>query len=208
MFGRDLNGLGTDGLHVQSDHTQRPVAVFVQYPHLVKRAPQVYRSNSSLVIVLQERQNISAIGRQKKRKVTLGEALLYDASQRLECTHSKPIVDGGKIVAAEFFYRVEKNKVDGWTDQDGSFFTSTGEGDTLPGFDRTREAIQEGLNRKIVKQRKKRKLDYIVAQAPGEDEVFLEVAGGKEDLRLYLNEDRNRLEEFIAWLDVHARRLK
>ena len=168
--------------------------------------PQAYRSNSSFIIVLQERQVLDAGPFGKKRKPTLGEALLYDVSQRVECTYSKPVKENGKIVGSQFFYTMVKNKSDGWTDQDGSFFTSTGEGDTPPGFDIAREAIEEAIKRKVLKSRKRNKLDTMVAQI-GETEPFFEIAGGTEDVREHLLASSNNLKHFVDWLNKHARRL-
>lgn len=168
--------------------------------------PQIYRSNSSLVIVLQERQNLNAGAFQKQRKITLGEALLYDVSHRIECTYSRPIKEGGKVVAVQFFFRVEKNKTDGWTEQEGSIFTSTGEGDTPPGFDFTREAIEEAKYRKLLRNAKVGKLPHQMIQFPGEEEPMLMVAGGIEDLRLHLNANRDVLLNFVDKLNLAARR--
>ena len=167
--------------------------------------PQTYRSNSSLIIVLQERINLDAGLFGKKRKVTLGEALLYDVSHRIECTHSKPITENGKVVGSEFFYKVDKNKTDGWTGQKGSFFTSTGEGDTPPGFDHAREAIKEALTRKILKKAKRKKFDYMIATI--DDEEMFAVPGGEEDVRVWLNTERGELKRFVNALNEQSRRL-
>jgi len=168
--------------------------------------PQTYRSNSSLVIVLQERQNLNAGAFQKQRKVTLGEALLYDVSHRIECTYSKPIKENGKVVAVQFFFKVEKNKTDGWTEQEGSFFTSTGEGDTPPGFDIAREAIEEAKQRKVIKNVKVGRMPHQAVQFPDEEKPSLLVGGGVEDLRLYLNANRGDLQQFVDNLNQTARR--
>lgn len=168
--------------------------------------PQTYRSNSSFVIVVQERQNLDAGPFAKKRKITLGEALLYDVSQRIECSYSKPVAENGKVVGSQFFYKVTKNKSDGWTDQEGSFFTSTGEGDTPSGFDVYREAIEEAIERGVLKKRKRKKLDYMVAEFDGE--VMFEIQGGKEDVRLYLKNALREAEKFIDYLNQGSRRLK
>jgi len=167
--------------------------------------PQAYRSNSSFIIVLQERQVLDAGPFGKKRKPTLGEALLYDVSQRVECTHSKPVKEGGKIVASQFFYKMVKNKSDGWTDQEGSFFTSTGEDGAPPGFDIIREALEEAKLRKVLKPRKRNKRDYMVA-AIEEEEPHFEIPGGTDDVREYL-ETQSNLDEFVEWLNHSARRL-
>lgn len=168
--------------------------------------PQIYRSNSSLILVLQERQNVGATKFEKKRKVTLGEAILYDVSQRIECTHSKKIIEGGKVVSTQFFYEMEKNKSDGMTDQKGSIFAGTGEGDTSPGFDLIREAMEEGDNRGLIKKQKKSKEDYVSIVV--EDEEFISVKGGREDMRQHFMENPDDFEAYVNRLNSDARRLK
>lgn len=168
--------------------------------------PQAYRSNSSFVIVLQERQNIGASKFAKQRKVTLGEALMYDVSQRVECTHSKQVIQDGKVVAVQFFYEMEKNKSDGMTNQAGSIFTSTGEGDSPPGFDLIREAIEEGEQRGAIKKQKRNKMDHLVVSF-GDDELF-SVQGGYEDLRRHFKAEQYDFEAFVQRLNSDSRRIK
>lgn len=169
--------------------------------------PQIYRSNSSLILVLQERQNIGAGKFAKKRKVTLGEALLYDISLRIECTHSTPVMDGDKMLASQFHYNVEKNKSDGFTDQSGSFFTSTGEGDTAPGFDYCREAIEEANVRGLIKKFKEKKIDQISIQNK-DDKPIITVPGGIEDLRWHLKNNESDMQNVVEFLNSQARRIK
>lgn len=166
--------------------------------------PQAYRSNSTFVIVLQERQKMETSGPfDKKRKPTLGESLLYDVSIRIECTHSTPVKVGTKenavVVGVEHHYKLEKNKVDGFTAQKGSLFTSTGKGDTPAGFDYVREAIAEGRRRGVLDNNRKRVL------ATFGDEVH-EVSGGWEDFREHLLKDQKVLDWFIGKLNEQARR--
>jgi len=168
--------------------------------------PQAYRSNSSFIIVLQERQNIGASKFAKQRKVTLGEALLYDVSQRVECTHSKQIIESGKVVATQFFYEMEKNKSDGMTNQAGSIFTGTGEGDAPPGFDLIREAIEEGDQRGVIKKQKRNKMDHVTIVS-GEEEI-LSVQGGIEDLRQHFRTDSDDFDRYVNFLNVGSRRIK
>ena len=168
--------------------------------------PQIYRSNSSLIIVLQERQNIGAPKFAKQRKVTLGEALLYDVSQRIECTYSKAVERNGKVVAHQFFYCMEKNKSDGNTSQEGSFFTSTGEGDVPPGFDVVREALEEATVRKVLRSVKRDKKDWMVAEVDGKE--ILSLPGGTEDIREYLVQNKAALKSFVDHLNDDARRMK
>jgi len=165
--------------------------------------PQAYRSNSTFVIVLQERQNIGATKFQKQRKVTLGEALLYDVSIRIEFTHSTPVKKGETIIGSQHHFKLEKNKVDGFTAQTGSIFTSTGKGDVPPGFDFVREAIEEGKQRGVIKQNSK-KTD-IVSDFGEEDKPL--VTGGWADLReKFQHTDPDGFDWFVKKLNEHSRR--
>lgn len=168
--------------------------------------PQIYRSNSTLIIVLQERQNVGASKFQKQRKVTLGEALLYDVSIRIECTHSAPVKRGETIIGSQFFYSLEKNKSDGFTAQEGSFFTSTGAGDTPAGIDLAREAIEEGKFRGILKTVKRDKVDHVLCEYEGK-ELFC-IPGGMEDLREKMNREGEFFQQFVDSLNSQAKRLK
>ena len=165
--------------------------------------PQAYRSNSTFIIVLQERQKLDAVAFGKKRKPTLGESLLYDVSMRIECTHTKPVVKQIKkekvVIGAQHFYKLEKNKVDGFTAQAGSFFTSTGKHDTPPGFDIVREAIEEGKQRGTLKQNSKK-----TAISFGEEEF----EGGWEDFREALQADESKRDRLIDFLNSEARNAK
>ena len=168
--------------------------------------PQIYRSNSCLILVLQERQNIGANKFQKQRKVTLGEALLYDVSIRIECTHTTPIKKGDTIIASQFHYSLEKNKSDGFTAAEGSLFTSTGAGDTDPGIDYWREAIEEGKYRGLLKSVKRDKVDHVICEV-GNSEIFC-LPGGMEDLRDKLRQDPEFYNKFIGVLNSDSRRIK
>ena len=165
--------------------------------------PQAYRSNSTFVIVLQERQNIGATKFQKQRKVTLGEALLYDVSIRIDFTHSTPVKKGEMIVGSQHHFKLEKNKVDGFTAQAGSIFTSTGKGDVPSGFDFVREAIEEGKQRGVIKQNSAK---TTIASNFGEEDKPL-ATGGWEDLREKLQHGESReLDWLVGRLNEQARR--
>jgi recombination protein RecA len=172
--------------------------------------PQAYRSNSTFVIVLQDRQKLDAGQFGKKKKPTLGEALLYDTSIMVECTHSIPVHAGGPkskagpVVANQHFFKLEKNKVDGFTAQEGCFFTSTGRGDTPAGFDYAREAITEARLRGMLRTAKRNKKDFIVGVNREGDE-FLKIEGGWEDMREALA-DETVMEVLSGQLNKDARR--
>jgi recombination protein RecA len=167
--------------------------------------PQAYRSNSTFVIVLQERQKLDATPFGKKHKVTLGDALLYDVSIRIECTHSTPVKVGEQVVGVEHHYKLEKNKVDGFTAQKGSIFTSTGRGDTPAGFDYVREAIAEGKARGVLDNNRKRVEIAFDKGTP--DEETREIPGGWEDCReALLANNEKAFDWFVASLNKQARR--
>lgn len=170
--------------------------------------PLAYRANCSFVIVLQERVNVGATKFQKQRKVTLGEALLYDVSVRVECYRSEAIKrkkEGESIIlGSRFDYKLAKNKVDGWTDAEGSFFTSTGKGDTPKGFDPVREAIHEARLRGLLKSRKNDVVLSVPVDARGA-KTEMKFKGGMEDVRERLQDDPDRLQKFVDVLNINSR---
>jgi len=169
--------------------------------------PQAYRSNSTFVIVLQDRQKLDAqFG--KKTKPTLGEALLFDTSIIIECTHSTPIKKGkdGDVIGNEHHFILEKNKVDGFTSQKGSFFTSTGKGDVPAGFDFVREAIEEGKARGVIKQNSD-KTKIVVDLGQGKGSLW-EIEGGWADFRELLLAKPVELKCLVDGLNAQARRMK
>ena len=173
--------------------------------------PQAYRSNSTFVIVLQDRQNMDRgpDGKGKKRKPTLGEALLYDVSVMIEFTYSSPVKITRKkkdiIVGSEHHFVLEKNKVDGFTAQKGSIFTSTGKGDVPAGFDYVREAIAEARHREVAKQSEDK--TKIVVDFRDDSEPW-ETAGGWESFREHLGADPDDLQRLIDKLNAQSRRIE
>lgn len=183
--------------------------------------PQAYRANSSFVIVLQERINQGAGQFQKKRKVTLGEALLYDVAVRVECYRSEAVKKTKKkkgeseskeekkanpVLGSRFDYKLAKNKVDGWTDAEGCLFTSTGRGDVPAGFDHVREAIHEARLRGVLRSRKN---DVVATfKLPDGDKQEFRFSGGLEDVRERLQADPEMFEAFVDRMNEDARRVE
>lgn len=171
--------------------------------------PQAYRSNSTFIIVLQDRQKLDAGQFGKKSKPTLGEALLFDVSIIVECTHSVPVYTDpkkktGPVIGNQHFYKLEKNKVDGFTAQEGTFFTSTGRGDTPAGFDYAREAIVEARLRGMLRSAKRDKKDFIIGRS--DEDEFLKVPGGWEDVRELFLCDEEAFARTVDALNRDARR--
>jgi len=161
--------------------------------------PQLARTNSSMVLVLQERAAVGALPNQKKYKVTLGNAVQYDNCVRVRVTHAKRVKRGDLVIGSEAFYTVENNKIDGTSFEKSSFFTSNGKGDVPKGLDLVREAIAEGRLRKWLEKEK----DHILVTAPG---VEYDIEGGWSDLREFLMENPRDFRKFVKKLNSHARR--
>jgi RecA/RadA recombinase len=116
--------------------------------------PMIWKTNSSLVVVLQERENVDKRGPfDKGYKVTLGRALQYDNSLRVRVTGSERVKRGDKIIGIQCHFSVENNKIDGTTLQAGSYFTSNGEGDCPIGLDLVSEAAEEAKARGWLKSK-------------------------------------------------------
>lgn len=157
--------------------------------------PLLYRSNSVLVAVLQEREAQGAKPGQKQWKTTGGKSILYDASQRVRVSHMKKVEEGETVVGAQSFYTVEKNKSDGTVFEEGSFFISNGRGRAPKGFDHVREAIEEGRLRGHFTK----KGDVIFCK--GEPMVD----GGWVDLELKLRDDPALFEQVVNHLNRSVR---
>jgi RecA/RadA recombinase len=112
--------------------------------------PILAETNSSVIVVLQERTAVGATAFQKQYKVTLGNALQYDNCMRIRVTHLKKVEQSKKVVGMQSFFKVENNKIDGTSFDDGSFFTSNGKGILPKGLDLIREAMEEGKRREVV----------------------------------------------------------
>ena len=161
---------------------------------------QIYKSNSTLVLVLQERKKVNAKPFEKDYKLPLGEAIQYDNCVRIRVRTPTKIKSSDKIVIGlQSPYTVENNKVDGTALEKGLFFTSNGKGNILKGLDLVREAIEEGRYREVVK-----KNNSFVSCSVGNFD--LELDGGWADLREYFTENEMELKKFVNALNKEARR--
>lgn len=115
--------------------------------------PELHRTNSAMIAILQERKNVDAKGMfDKKWKTTGGESLQYDNCLRVRVTHSEKVKRGDQIVGMQCFFVVENNKIDGTTYSDGSFFTSNGQGECPIGLDLVSEMLEEAKYREWLKK--------------------------------------------------------
>jgi len=162
--------------------------------------PQIHKSNSSMIFVVQDRENLDTNSR-KKTKTTCGTAVRYDSSLRVEMKYIKKMKKGDAVVGAQHFFGVEKNKVDGQIAQ-GSFFTSNGRGDVPAGFDLLSDAIEEGKERGMIKKRKG--LITVNVDSDGESLFAGGVDGDWRDLRAAFKEGTLDLNDYVAALDQEA----
>lgn len=110
--------------------------------------PQLSRTNSVLIIVLQERENVNARGPwDVKWKVTLGNALMYDNCMRVRVVGNEKIKEKDSVVGMKCNCEVQNNKIVGTTLESFSFFTSTGTGECPLGLDFQMEAAEEAKER-------------------------------------------------------------
>jgi len=114
--------------------------------------PQLSRTDSTLIIMLQEREKVDKKGAfDKSYKVTLGTAIQYDNCLRVRVTGIDKIkINKDQVVGLQCFYVVENNKIDGTTYASGSIFTSNGSGDCPLGLDLVMEAAEEAKVRGMI----------------------------------------------------------
>lgn len=168
--------------------------------------PQLYRANSTMICVVQERENIDRKSpREKKHKVSGGQAIQYDASLRIQTTYAKKVEESKRVVGYENHYRLIKNKVDGVEMAEGVFFTSNGKGRAPKGYDSVREAVTEARFRGLASAGKRKGKSVIKVSIPvGDDEHAMTVKGGWADLRDELYGDEMLLDAFVRALDANA----
>lgn len=159
---------------------------------------QIARSNSTLVLVMQERKRMNAKPFEKDYKIPLGESIQYDNCLRIRVRTPKKVKDGDGVVGLQSQYTVENNKVDGTSLEKGSFFTSNGKGDLPKGLDLVRESIEEGKNRGCVV--KKNGLVCSVGK------YYLEIDGGWADLREYFMENKREFNKYVNALNKEIMR--
>jgi len=165
--------------------------------------PQLYRLDSTLITVVQERANIGAKANQPKTKPGGGEAIKYDISLRIKTTWAEKIKEGKAVVGQANHYRLEKNKVDGADYAEGTFFTSNGKGETPLGLDMVREAVEEGELRDLVLERQRSKEKWTFVDAGG---FTHKMKGGVGAFRKRLHGDPELLRRFVAGLNRDAER--
>ena len=178
--------------------------------------PLLYRSNSCLIAILQDRENMDAGAFGSKRKVTGGQALQYDSSLRIDVKYAKSVKSGGeegKVIGTQSFYTLEKNKVDGVRKEAGSFFVGNGHGSIPKGFDLVSEAVEEAKLRGCVKRltEKKEKKDK---KSKEDDEkggvrfflhdVEVRSDGGWADFTEMLREDPEKFKAMVGALNQEA----
>jgi RecA/RadA recombinase len=168
--------------------------------------PRIRRSNSSLILVMQERQNMNKKSKfDKDWHLPGGTAIQYDNCLRVRVTSASKVKRGEIVVGMESKYEVGNNKVDGTTWEKASFFTSNGRGDTPKGLDLVREAISEARRREIMKHEG----NCVTAEAltkHGEPVEMFTVKGGWENMRLALTEDQAKFDLLVSELNRMARR--
>lgn len=187
---------------VKKDGIDRQYPLQAQWVSMFLRSviPQLYRSNSSMIVVLQERTNVEAKGNQKKYKVTLGKAVQYDNRVRLRVNYSRKVKVGEKVVGMECHYSVENNKIIGTSYEEATFYTSNGKGGVSKGLDLVREAVEEGKARGVL-IKKASKVDAVLKGYDKMPELLFSVDGGWADLRERLQGNDEMFGQFVAALN-------
>lgn len=108
--------------------------------------PKLYRSGSSMLVVLQERTKMNAKPFEADYKVTGGHSVQYDNRLRLRVYYAKKVKMKATVVGMECRYTVENNKIAGTMMERGIFFTANGR-DSDKGLDLVREALAEAEQR-------------------------------------------------------------
>ena len=161
--------------------------------------PILAETNSTAIIVLQERTAVGAKMNQKQYKTTMGNALQYDNCMRVRVTHAKRIKTGEKVIGSQSFFNVENNKIDGTSFESGSFFTSNGKGSMPKGLDLIREAVEEGKTRELVTRE-----DSEVRIAVGDYQRSID--GGWVDAYEHFAENEEDFKEFVNALNSQVLR--
>jgi RecA/RadA recombinase len=187
---------------MQEEGVKRGYAIAAMWTSLWFKSliPQLFRSNSTLLVITQERENMDKKGPYDlKAKPGGGAALRYDSSLRVRFTGKAKVKEGETVVGQRNNFTVEKNKVDGLEYAKGSFFTSNGNGSVPVGIDFVREAIEEAKLRKSLIRK-----DSIMKINLGE--YHFQLKGGWETLRRHFTENEDEFTEFVDALNEDARR--
>jgi RecA/RadA recombinase len=174
---------------------------------LVRDVPQIYRTNSVLLLVTQERDNQERKGPfDKKSKPVGGQAIQFDNSLRIHSIYAKKVKRGNQVVGMENHFQIEKNKVAGVAFEEGCFYTSNGRGDIPVGFDHVREAVHEAEYRghlKVLPKTAKRKQCIQICIG---DKFEHTVEGGKETIVRYYRENSCEFCELVDALNEEVRK--
>lgn len=158
---------------------------------------RLYRTNSTMVIVAQERENLDPMAR-KKYKISGGKAIQYDNRLRVRVDYSNNMKSGDRIIGSAIHYVVENNKITGSMNAEAVLFTSLGNGKLPKGLDLYHEAVEEGKLRGVVTRAANKVkvscLDFNVV-----------IEGGWETLVDKLMCDGEMFNAFVRSLNAQAR---
>lgn len=161
--------------------------------------PILTETNSSIVLVMQERKKMNTMPGERKWRLPGGDSIQYGNCLRVRVKFQKKVEISKKVVGSQPHFIIENNKIDGTTYEKGTFFTSNGRGDMPKGLDLVREVIEEAKEREWLKKEK----EAISVEAPG---LVYEVEGGWSDLREFLMENPREFKKLVKKLNFHARR--
>jgi RecA/RadA recombinase len=157
--------------------------------------PELFRTGSSAIIVLQEREKVDAQAYGKKYKVTLGKTLQYDNRLAARVSSSKKVVESEQVVGFDCKVSVLNNKFAGTTYEEFHLFTSNGFGSVPKGLDLVRDAVEEAKHRGWVTKRD----NAVVVKK--DKAVLLKVRGGWANLRERLLKDEESLGKLVGALN-------
>jgi RecA/RadA recombinase len=162
--------------------------------------PQLGRTNSSLICVLQERVNMSARNQfDKQWKMTLGTALQYDNCLRVRVTGSEKVKEKDQIIGMRCNCEVANDKVNGTIFANFSFFTSNGMGDCPIGLDLVMEAAEEAKERGWLTYSKQNGCVLDIPEV-GEERV----GNNMPDAVRFLRKDKEAFQELVRRLNEES----
>ena len=165
--------------------------------------PMLNRHNSALIVVLQERTKIGAGPFEKQYNITGGNAIQYDNGLRIRVTHSEKLKQGEKkVVGMQCYYKVENNKLDGTSFQEGIYFTSNGKGGIPKGLDLVREMVEECKSRGYaVKKKDSVEFDF-------DNKIkFINIEGGWADCVDYFRKEKDDFKMVVSFLNKSVLRI-
>jgi RecA/RadA recombinase len=151
---------------------QYPVQAQMVGVWLLSIVPQLYRMNSTMILVTQERENMDKGSFGEKYKPQGGQAMQYAASMRIHMMSSRKVKEGERVVGTEHDWRVEKNRSAGVSSERGTIVLANGQGRCQLGFDCAREMVEEAKYRDCVDRKDKETVlkvgDVVVKAEDGE----------------------------------------